>query len=94
MNWLARVALVLVIIGALNWLLVGVFQWDLVAALFGGNTLRDASMLSRVVYTLVDYPSLLYLFALWRQSGYNRLNIVWEVTPRKSWPFSLLLRSE
>ena len=37
MNWLSKVALVLVIIGALNWLLVGVFQWDLVTALFGGE---------------------------------------------------------
>lgn len=44
-----RLALLLVIIGALNWLLVGLFQFDLVAALFGG---QDA-LLSRLVYTLV-----------------------------------------
>lgn len=37
MNWLSRLALLLVIIGALNWLLVGLFQWDLVASVFGGN---------------------------------------------------------
>ncbi len=42
-------ALVLVIIGALNWGLVGLFQFDLVAALFGGQ----AALLSRLVYTLV-----------------------------------------
>ena len=42
-------ALVLVIIGALNWGLVGLFQFDLVAALFGGQ----AAPLSRLVYTLV-----------------------------------------
>ncbi|MGI6149499.1 MAG: DUF378 domain-containing protein [Firmicutes bacterium] len=70
MNWLARVALVLVIIGALNWLLVGVFQWDLVAALFGGNTLRDASMLSRVVYTLVGLSGLYCISLLF---GDNRV---------------------
>lgn len=42
-------ALVLVIIGALNWLLVGILQIDLVATLFGGQD----SIVSRVVYTLV-----------------------------------------
>lgn len=49
-----RVALTLVIIGALNWLLVGLFQWDLVAALFGGAD----SWFSRVVYTLVGIAGL------------------------------------
>ncbi len=44
-----RLALVLVIIGALNWLLVGLFKFDLVASIFGG----PAAILSRVVYTLV-----------------------------------------
>jgi len=42
------VALVLVIVGAVNWGLVGMFQFDLVAALFG-----SASALSRLVYSLV-----------------------------------------
>jgi uncharacterized membrane protein YuzA (DUF378 family) len=41
-------ALALVIIGAVNWGLVGLFQFDLVAALFG-----PASVLSRLVYSLV-----------------------------------------
>lgn len=53
MNWLSKTALVLVIIGAINWLLVGVFQWDLVTTLFGGDTLRSSSGLSRIIYTLV-----------------------------------------
>ena len=44
-----RLALVLVIIGALNWLLVGLFKFDLVASIFGG----PSAILSRVVYTLV-----------------------------------------
>ena len=43
------IALVLVIVGAVNWGLVGIAQFDLVAALFGGVD----SPLSRVVYTLV-----------------------------------------
>ncbi|KPC74790.1 membrane protein [Thermoactinomyces vulgaris] len=46
-------ALTLVIIGALNWLLVGLFQWDLVAAIFGGDTIRESSAFSRVIYSLV-----------------------------------------
>jgi uncharacterized protein len=43
------IALVLVVIGAVNWGLVGLFQFDLVAALFGGV---DAA-LARLVYVLV-----------------------------------------
>lgn len=41
-------ALLLVIVGAVNWGLVGLFQFDLVAALFG-----PASGLSRLIYSLV-----------------------------------------
>ena len=43
------IALILVVVGALNWGLVGLFQFDLVATLFGGQ----AAPLSRVVYALV-----------------------------------------
>lgn len=53
MEWLSRLALALIIIGALNWLLVGLFEWDLVTALFGGEVLRSSSGLSRVIYTIV-----------------------------------------
>ena len=42
------IALVLVIVGGLNWGLVGLFSFDLVATIFG-----DMSMLSRIVYSLV-----------------------------------------
>jgi uncharacterized membrane protein YuzA (DUF378 family) len=54
MNALDKTALGLVIVGALNWLLVGLFKWDLVAAIFGGQT----SMLSRIVYSLVGLAGL------------------------------------
>ena len=47
-------ALVLVIIGALNWGLVGLFRFDLVAALFGGQT----ALLSRIIYSLVGLAGL------------------------------------
>jgi len=46
---LDRISLVLVIIGALNWLLVGLFRYDLVAGLFGGTD----SLISRIIYVLV-----------------------------------------
>ncbi|MGL4346123.1 MAG: DUF378 domain-containing protein [Cellulosilyticaceae bacterium] len=43
------IALSLIIIGAINWGLIGFFQFDLVAALFGGT----GSWISRVIYALV-----------------------------------------
>lgn len=58
MNWLSKTALILVIVGALNWFLVGVFQWDLVTSLFGGETFRASSGLSRIIYTLVGLAGL------------------------------------
>lgn len=51
--WL--VAFVLVIVGAVNWGLVGLAQFDLVAALFGGSV----APLSRIVYSLVGIAGLL-----------------------------------
>ncbi|PIS07735.1 DUF378 domain-containing protein [Candidatus Berkelbacteria bacterium CG10_big_fil_rev_8_21_14_0_10_43_13] len=53
-----KVAWVLVIIGALNWGLVGFFDWDLVAKIFG-----DMTTLSRIVYDLVGLSALYLLFA-------------------------------
>jgi uncharacterized membrane protein YuzA (DUF378 family) len=49
LNAVDWIALALLVIGGLNWLLVGLFQFDLVAAIFGGQ----ASIISRIVYTLV-----------------------------------------
>lgn len=62
MNTLSRIALALVIIGAINWGLIGFFQFDLVAAIFGG---QDA-VVSRIIYALVGLSGLycLRLFAL------------------------------
>jgi uncharacterized membrane protein YuzA (DUF378 family) len=50
-------ALILVVVGAVNWGLVGIAQFDLVAALFGGT----AAPISRVVYTLVGVAGLTLL---------------------------------
>lgn len=57
-----RVALVLVIVGALNWLLVGLFNFDLVAAIFGGQQ----SFLSRIVYSLVGLAGIYSMSLLFR----------------------------
>jgi uncharacterized membrane protein YuzA (DUF378 family) len=62
MHTLNAITLLLVIIGGINWLLVGLFQFDLVAAIFGG---QDA-MLARVVYVLVGLSALWQLIPLFR----------------------------
>lgn len=59
MRGINTLALILLIIGGLNWLLVGLFSFDLVAALFG-----TMSTLSRIVYTLVGLSALWTLFAI------------------------------
>jgi len=61
---LDRIALVIVIIGALNWLLLGLFQYDLVAALFGGSI----SFVSRTVYTIVGLAGLYSINLLFREN--------------------------
>ena len=57
MKTLTWIALILLIVGGLNWLLVGAFNFDLVAAVFG-----DMSSLSRIVYILVGLAALCILF--------------------------------
>ena len=56
LNALDWVALILVIVGGLNWALVGLFSFDLVAAIFG-----DMSVLSRIVYVLVGLSAVYML---------------------------------
>lgn len=46
---ISKISLCLVIIGALNWLLIGLFGYDVVGAVFGGQM----SVFSRIVFTLV-----------------------------------------
>ncbi|WP_426453471.1 DUF378 domain-containing protein [Paenibacillus sp. S-38] len=67
-----KVALTLVIVGALNWLLVGLFEWDLVAALLGGEAHREASGLARIVYTLVGLTGLYCTKLLFREDSRAR----------------------
>lgn len=53
MKILDKIALVLIIIGAINWGLIGFFKFDLVATIFG-----EMSTLSRIVYALVGISGL------------------------------------
>jgi len=53
------IALILIIIGGLNWGLVGAFKFDLVAAIFGAM-----SILARIVYILVGLSAIYGIFML------------------------------
>ena len=61
-------ALILSIIGSINWGLVGIFQFDLVAWLFGGQS----AVLSRIIYGLVGLAGLWCITLLFRK---NRPNV-------------------
>ncbi len=54
MQILQKVALVFTIIGAINWGLIGIFDFDLVATIFG-----DMTLMSRIIYTIVGIAGLI-----------------------------------
>ena len=60
---LDRTSLILTIIGGINWLLVGLFQFDLVAYICGGQN----AVISRVVYTIVGIAALWCISLLFRE---------------------------
>lgn len=63
MKWFDNTALTLVILGAINWLLIGIFRFDVVALLFG-----ELSFLTRAVYTVIGLCGL-YLISLYGRIG-------------------------
>lgn len=63
MKIIDKLALVLIIVGALNWGSVGIFSFDLVAFLFGGQT----GTVARIVYTLVGISGLWGITLLFRE---------------------------
>lgn len=66
---LDRLALILVIVGALNWLLVGIANYDLVTAIFGGWLFSGTmSIYSRIVFALVGIGGLWSISLLFRDS--------------------------
>jgi uncharacterized membrane protein YuzA (DUF378 family) len=63
-----RISLLLVIIGAINWALVGIFQFDLVAYLFGGQ----GATVSRIVYTVIGAAGLWCISLLFKDRDRDR----------------------
>ena len=63
MKIIQRIALTLIIIGAINWGLIGFFSFDLVALIFG-----SMSWISRIIYALVGISGL-YLFTFYMYAG-------------------------
>ena len=62
-----RIALLLVIAGALNWLVIGLFEYNFVAAVFGA-----ATFVSRTIYSLVGLAGLYSISLLFRESVPDR----------------------
>ena len=56
-------SLILIVIGALNWGLIGIFQFDLVAAVFGGMS----GTIARIIYTLVGLAGIWGFTMLFRR---------------------------
>jgi uncharacterized membrane protein YuzA (DUF378 family) len=68
MRVINNLSMVLLIVGGLNWGLVGLFGFDLVAAIFG-----EMSLLSRIVYTLVGASALWQIIPLVRGEESGRV---------------------
>ncbi len=62
---LDKISLVLVVIGALNWGSIGLFQFDIVAWIFGGQ----GAIVSRIIYTLVALAGIWCLSLLFRENA-------------------------
>ena len=63
MQTLQKIALVITIIGAINWGLIGIFEYDMIASMFGGAT----SMMSRIIYTLYAVTGLINIGILFEE---------------------------
>lgn len=59
MNFLKSAAYILTLVGALNWGLVGILQFDLVAAIFG-----DMTIMTRILYSLVGISAIITAFSM------------------------------
>ncbi len=61
------IALILIIIGGINWGSIGIFQFDLVGWLFGGQ----AALVSRIIFTLVGLAALWCISLLFRENRFT-----------------------
>ena len=60
-NWLDIVCLILIIIGAINWGLIGFFNFDLVSVIFG-----NMSMITRIIFAVVGLAGIYSLVLFWK----------------------------
>lgn len=67
MAFMDMIALILSVIGCINWGLVGLFRFDLVAWLFGGS----GSVISRILYTLVGLAGLWCITFFFRKAAFR-----------------------
>lgn len=66
-SMLDKLALALIVVGALNWGSVGIFQYDLVAALFGSS----AAIGSRIIYTVIALAGIWAISFFFRNDAVN-----------------------
>ena len=71
LNWLDWIAFALVIIGAINWGLVGFFSFDLVGVIFGGTFTIGA----RVIFAIVGLAGLWSIYALWKINNFLSVQV-------------------
>lgn len=67
MNTLQKIALVIIIIGALNWLLIGVFDFNLVAFIFDNMS----TVISRIIYIIVGLAGIVGISALFTYDNHR-----------------------
>lgn len=65
MMWIDRIALILLIVGGVNWGSVGIFGFDIVAWICGGAN----SLIARIIYTVVGLCALWCISLLFRERG-------------------------
>ena len=63
-------SLILIVIGAINWGLIGIFQFDVVAAIFGGMS----GVVSRIIYTVVGIAGIWGITLLFRRHNRDAIN--------------------
>ena len=70
MRALYLIASIILAIGGINWLSIGIFQFDLVATIFGGT----GAIVSRIIYILVGVATLYLIYAAIAEKGKINLN--------------------
>ena len=71
MKWFDNTSLTLVIIGAVNWLLIGIFRFDLVAFLFGNMSWLSRIISDQLIWTYRFYVRITQDFKRLRKFSYN-----------------------